>query len=184
MNRRRFLTAELAEGSTPGAMLLFDEADALFGRRGEVREARDRWANVEIAYLLQRIEQHDGVTVLTTNVSHHLDAAFARRMSHRVDFPMPDAALRRALWHRCIPSAAPRYDRGDLRVVGDRFELAGGAIRNAALNAAYAAAADGGVITLRHVVRSTVAELVKAGQAPTRAELGDLAHLLGPSEAS
>jgi ATPase family associated with various cellular activities (AAA) len=165
-----------AEGG--GAMLLFDEADALFGRRGEVREARDRWANVEIAYLLQRIENHDGVTVLTTNVSHHLDEAFARRMSRRVEFPVPDARLRRELWRRSIPAHAPLVDRGDLDTVADRFELAGGAIRTAAVNAAFAAASDGGRIGLGHIVRATVGELAKAGHEPTRAELGDLAELV------
>jgi ATPase family protein associated with various cellular activities (AAA) len=165
-----------AEGA--GAMLLFDEADALFGRRAEVREARDRWANVEVAYLLQRIEGHDGVTVLTTNVSHHLDEAFARRVSRRVEFPVPDARLRRELWHRSIPAQAPLVDHGDLDTVADRFELAGGAIRTAAVNAAFAAASDGGRIGLGHIVRATVGELTKAGHEPTRAELGDLAELV------
>jgi hypothetical protein len=165
-----------AEGA--GAMLLFDEADALFGRRGEVREARDRWANVEVAYLLQRIEGHDGVTVLTTNVSHHLDEAFARRVSRRVEFPVPNARLRRELWRRSIPAHAPLVDHGDLDTVADRFELAGGAIRTAAVNAAFAAASDGGQIGLGHIVRATVGELTKAGHEPTRAELGDLAELV------
>lgn len=173
----KLLDRVLRAAEASGAMLLFDEADALFGRRGEVREARDRWANVEVAYLLQRIEAHDGVTVLTTNVSHHLDEAFARRMSRRVEFPMPDPGLRRRLWSRSIPADAPLLDRSDLDVVGDRFELAGGAIRNAAINAAYAAAADRAAITLPHLVRASVSELVKAGRAPTRADLGDLAAL-------
>jgi hypothetical protein len=168
----------LAAAQVSSAMLLFDEADALFGRRGEVREARDRWANVEVAYLLQRIEDHDGVTVLTTNVSHHLDGAFARRMSQRVEFPMPDARLRRQLWHQSVPTTAPMLDRSDLDTVADRFELAGGAIRTAAVNAAFAAASDGGRITLAHVVRASVGELTKAGRAPTRDELGDLLGLL------
>ena len=171
----------LCAAESSGAMLLFDEADALFGRRGEVHEGRDRWANVEIAYLLQRIESHDGVSVLTTNVSHHLDEAFARRMSHRVEFPVPDAALRRQLWHRSVPAAAPVRDRGDLDTVADRFELAGGAIRTAAVNAAFAAAAEGGGIGLRHFVRASVGELTKAGREPTRAELGELFPLLGES---
>jgi hypothetical protein len=168
----------LRAAQSSGAMLLFDEADALFGRRAEVREARDRWANVEVAYLLQRIESHDGVTVLTTNVSHHLDAAFARRMSQRVEFPMPNATLRRQLWQRSMPIDAPIRDRADLDTVADRFELAGGAIRTAAVNAAFAAAGDGGRIGLRHVVRASVGELTKAGREPTRAELGDLFRLL------
>lgn len=164
----------LRAAESSGAMLLFDEADALFGRRGEVREAKDRWANVEVAFLLQRIEEHDGVTVLTTNVSHHLDEAFARRMSQRVEFTVPDSRLRLALWHRSIPGAAPLADAADLDTVADHFELAGGAIRTAALNAAYAAAADGGPIRLPHLVRASVRELSKAGKTPTRSDLGEL----------
>lgn len=172
----------LRAAEASGAMLLFDEADALFGRRGEVREAKDRWANVEVAFLLQRIEEHDGVTVLTTNVSHHLDEAFARRMSQRVEFNIPDARLRRRLWLTSIPASAPVASPEDLRVVADRFELAGGAIRTAALNAAYAAAAAGASIGLPHLVRATVQELAKAGRTPTRADLGDLGDLVaGPS---
>jgi len=169
----------LRAAAASGAMLLFDEADALFGRRGEVKEARDRWANVEVAFLLQRIEEHDGVTVLTTNVSHHLDEAFARRMSQRVEFAVPDAALRRELWRRSMPAAAPLADPADLGVVADRFELAGGAIRTAALNAAYEAAAEGDRIGLPHLVQATVRELTKAGRAPTRADLAELALLAG-----
>jgi hypothetical protein len=175
----KLLDQVLRSAQTSGAMLLFDEAEALFGRRGEVREGRDRWANIEIAYMLQRIEQHDGVTVLTTNISQHIDEAFARRMSQRVDFPIPDKPLRRKLWQRCVPATAPMSDRADLDIAGDRFELAGGAIRNAALNAAYAAAADDGIITLRHIVRASIGEMIKAGRAPTRADLGDLAGLVG-----
>jgi SpoVK/Ycf46/Vps4 family AAA+-type ATPase len=157
-----------------GAMLLFDEADALFGRRGEVREAKDRWANVEVAYLLQRIEQHRGVTVLTTNLGQNLDVAFARRMGHRVDFAMPDVELRRELWRRSVPTRAPVADEAAFGIIADRFELAGGAIRNAALNAAFAAAQDGRPIELDHLVLATVRELTKVGKAPTRSELADL----------
>ena len=153
------------------ALLLFDEADALFGKRGDVREAKDRWANIEVAYLLQRIERHRGVTVLTTNLGHHIDAAFARRMGHRVEFHPPDARNRRLLWQRCLPERAPLTDAAILDEVADRFELSGGAIRSAALNAALAGAADGGVIEARHIVAATVQELTKAGRAPTRTEL-------------
>ena len=169
----------LRAAEASGAMLLFDEADALFGRRGEVKEAKDRWANVEVAFLLQRIEEHDGVTVLTTNVSHHLDEAFARRMSQRVEFTVPDARLRRTLWLRSIPDAAPLADPADLATVADHFELAGGAIRTAALNAAYSAAADDRPIGLRHLVRAGVRELSKGGRTPTRADLGELGVHLG-----
>jgi hypothetical protein len=168
----------LREAESARAMLLFDEADALFGRRGEVREARDRYANLEVAYLLQRLEAHDGVTVLATNLGNQLDEAFARRLHHRVDFLLPDPSLRRRLWETTQPPALPRAADLDFDVVAERFELSGGAIRNAALNAAYLAAADGGQVTMEHVVRAVARELEKAGRAATRAEFGDLHALL------
>jgi hypothetical protein len=175
----RLLTA--AAGS--GAMLLFDEAEAIFGRRGETHEARDRWANLEVAYLLQRIEEHPGVTVLTTNLGQQLDPAFDRRIGHRVEFALPDAPLRRRLWRDAIPTQAPLDDPADLEAIADRFELSGGSIRNAALNAGYAAAAEVGVprITLAHLVRASVRELAKSGRPLTRSELGPYAALLEPT---
>jgi hypothetical protein len=169
----------LTAAAETGAMLLFDEADAVFGRRGEAHEARDRWANLEVSYLLQRIEWHPGVTVLTTNMAHQLDAAFERRLSHRVEFTLPDAALRKALWHSVIGDEAPLDDPTDLDVVATRFELSGGAIRNAAVNAAFDAAGAGSDrIALRHLVKAVVRELGKGAAAPTRSELGPLAAML------
>jgi hypothetical protein len=168
----------LREAHAAQAMLLFDEADALFGRRGEVREARDRWANFEVAYLLQRLEQHDGAVILATNLGQQLDAAFARRLHRRVDFPLPDAGLRRRLWRAVFPPTAPLARELDLDDVAARFELSGGAIRNAALSAAYLACAESGTIELRHIVRAVARELEKAGRAPTRAEFGELHPLI------
>lgn len=170
----------LGEAVQANAMLFFDEADALFGRRADVKEARDRYANLEVAYLLQRIESHDGVTVLATNLGQHLDSAFARRLHHRVEFPLPDATQRRRLWRRCIPPEAPLADPGDLDRIADRFDLTGGSIRNAALSAAFLAAGEEAMIELRHLALATVRELTKSGRAPTRAELGELQALLPP----
>jgi SpoVK/Ycf46/Vps4 family AAA+-type ATPase len=167
------------EASDAGAVLLFDEADALFGQRAEVHDARDRYANVEIAYLLQRLEAHPGVTILATNLGHHLDKAFARRLHHRVEFVVPDAALRHHLWSVILPEGAPRADDLDLALIAERFELAGGAIRNAALTAAYLAAAANRPISLRDVVRAIARELEKSGTPPTRAEFRELHDLLG-----
>jgi SpoVK/Ycf46/Vps4 family AAA+-type ATPase len=171
------------EASDAGAVLLFDEADALFGQRAEVHDARDRYANVEIAYLLQRLEAHEGVTILATNLGHHLDKAFARRLHHRVEFVVPDAALRRRLWRVVLPLKAPLDDDLDLDLVAERFELAGGAIRNAALTAAYLAAAAGRPIALRDAVRAVARELEKSGTAATRAEFRELYDLLEPDAA-
>ena len=166
------------EATAAGAMLLFDEADALFGRRAEVHDARDRYANVEIAYLLQRLDAHEGVTILATNLPHHLDQAFARRLHHRVEFPMPDAALRARLWRAVLPPQVPLAADLDLDVLAERFELSGGAIRNAALTAAYLAASDGVALSQAHAARAVARELEKLGRPATRAEFGDLhAHL-------
>ncbi len=166
------------EAAAAGAMLLFDEADALFGRRAEVHDARDRYANVEIAYLLQRLEAHDGVTILATNLPHHLDQAFSRRLHHRIEFALPDAPLRRMLWRAVLPAAAPLAGDLDLDLVAERFELSGGAIRNAALTAGYLAAGNGGAIGLVQIARAVARELEKAGRPATRAEFRELYPLL------
>ncbi len=172
----------LTAAASCGAMLLFDEAESLFGRRGETHEARDRWANLEVAYLLQRIEQHPGVIVLTTNLGQQLDDAFDRRIAHRVEFAAPDESLRLRLWGEMFADVAPLADRTDLTVLAHHFELSGGAIRSAAVNAAYSAAADvESVIRLEHLVRAAVRELTKAGAPPTRAELGTLADFIDES---
>jgi hypothetical protein len=124
------------------AVLLFDEADALFGKRSQVSDAHDRYANVEVNYLLQRVEAFDGVVILTTNFEANIDAAFQRRINHSVDFPLPDEAARRAIWERIFPAETPvdGLDYGFL----SSFELTGGAIKNVAVTAALLAADDDG----------------------------------------
>src|SRR5262249_34681757 len=121
-----FRAAELGE-----AVLLFDEADALFGKRSEVRDAHDRYANMEVAYLLQRLERYQGVGILTSNLNGNLDDAFIRRLDCVVEFPLPEEAERRELWQRCLPDTAPRADDVDLDRLARTFKLAGGDIRNA-----------------------------------------------------
>jgi hypothetical protein len=136
---RLFETAE-----TSGAILLFDEADALFGKRSEVRDSHDRFANIEIAYLLQRIETYRGLVILTTNMKSALDRAFLRRIRYVIQFPYPDAAAREKLWRMQFPADAPL---GEVDFAGlARLQLTGGNIRAIALNAAFLAAADGGRI--------------------------------------
>ena len=131
------------EAAGVNGVLLFDEADAIFGKRSEVSDAHDRYANVECAYLLQRMESFDGLAVLATNLRANLDEAFTRRLDVIVDFPMPDAEQRRALWDRCLGAALPRADDLDLDFCAERFELAGGNIRSCAVTAAYLAAEAG-----------------------------------------
>ncbi len=151
---------EAAEASA--AMLLFDEADALFGRRSEVQDAHDRYANLEVAYLLQRMETYDGVAVLSTNLLRHLDDAFARRLTFTVHFPFPDAELRRRLWEGAWPAVAPVGDLDPI-ALADEYLLSGANITNAALHAAHLAAADGGVIGDDHVRGAIALERAKLG---------------------
>ena len=124
-------------------MLLFDEADALFGKRSEVKDAHDRYANIEIAYLLQRMEAYAGVVILATNLRGNMDDAFLRRLDFLVEFPFPDAADRRRLWRGLVPPEAPVADDVDLDVLADRFRLTGGSIRNCSVTAAFMAADEG-----------------------------------------
>ncbi|MFF2324767.1 MULTISPECIES: ATP-binding protein [unclassified Streptomyces] len=152
------------EASDVNAILLFDEADAVFGKRSEVKDAHDRHANVESAYLLQRIESFDGIAVLTTNLRANLDQAFIRRLDVVAEFPMPDARQRLALWDRCLGTAIPRDAELDLDVCAARYELAGGSIRACAVTAAYQAAESGGPIGMEQVVSAVLAEYRKLGR--------------------
>lgn len=161
------------EAATAGSVvLLFDEADSLFGQRTSVTDARDRYANVEVSYLLQRIERWDGFAVLTTNLRQHLDQAFLRRIHVAVEFPAPEVDERRAIWRVALaplPSAVTDEELDDL---AERFELTGGAIRNAALTAAYLAADAGERVTAPLLVRGIGRELEKLGRLRDEAEFG------------
>jgi SpoVK/Ycf46/Vps4 family AAA+-type ATPase len=145
------------------AVLLFDEADALFGKRSEVRDAHDRYANIETSYLLQQMEQYDGIAILTTNLREHLDPAFVRRLQFIVDFPFPDEDHRRRIWQRCLPDDAPHEDGIDFERLGRDFRLSGGSIRNAVLHAAFLAAGEGVPIGMSQLLRAVRREHQKAG---------------------
>ncbi|MCQ3975929.1 MAG: hypothetical protein DPW09_21045 [Anaerolineae bacterium] len=152
------------EAQSSNAILFFDEADAIFGKRSEVRDAHDRYANIEISYLLQRMEAYDGITILATNLRANLDEAFTRRLHFAVDFPFPDAADRRRIWQTLFPLETPRAADLDFGLLAHRFELAGGNIRNILVSAAYLAAADGGQVTMDHLLHGTRRELQKMGR--------------------
>jgi SpoVK/Ycf46/Vps4 family AAA+-type ATPase len=152
------------------AILLFDEADALFGKRSEVRDAHDRYANVEIAYLLQRMEEYDGLAILATNLRHHIDEAFLRRLHVIVDFPFPDAPERLEIWRSCLPRSLPLDDGIDLAALA-QHRLAGGNIRNVVLGAAYLAAQTGRPIGQVEFVAATRRELQKMGKLLTESGL-------------
>lgn len=147
-----------------GAVLFFDEADALFGKRTEVKDAHDRYANVETGYLLQRMETYRGLSVLATNLRSNLDQAFLRRLRFVIDVPFPDEAARRAIWERHIPPRAPT-EKVDLDTLA-RLDLPGGAIRTVALNAASAAAASGTPINMAQLAAAARREFAKLGRLP------------------
>jgi hypothetical protein len=160
------------------AMLQFDEAEGLFGRRGEIRDARDRYANLEVSHLLARLEDHDGPCILTTNLRDNLDPAFLRRFQSVINFPRPDAAARTQLWERLLPPRAPREPDLDIAMIGAAVSLTGGAIHNAALFAAVLAAEDDRPISLQHVAVAVWRETSKDGPRIVPASLGPLAaHL-------
>jgi SpoVK/Ycf46/Vps4 family AAA+-type ATPase len=163
---RIFRAAESAN-----AILFFDEADALFGKRSTVRDSHDRYANIETSYLLQKMEQFEGIAILATNLRGNLDESFTRRLTFVVHFPFPDAAARREIWSRVWSPSAPLSPAACLDFLCDEFELSGGNIKNIALAAAFLAAADGGDITLRHLLRATKREYGKMGKALTDDEL-------------
>lgn len=142
-----------------GAILLFDEADALFGKRSEVKDSHDRYANIEVSYLLQRMEAYHGLAILTTNHKAALDHAFQRRLRFVIHFPFPDTSQREAIWRIIFPRGTPleEIDYGRLA----RLSVAGGAIRNIALNAAFLAAEDGTPVTMTHLLCAAYVEAAK-----------------------
>ncbi|SER93468.1 ATP-binding protein [Actinokineospora terrae] len=156
---RIFTEAERVQG-----VLLFDEADAVFGKRSKISDARDRYANLESAYLLSRLESFGGVAVLTTNLRSNVDDAFTRRLDVVAEFALPDARQREALWDRCLGAAMPRADDIDLTGCARRFELAGGSIRACAISAAYAAAADDRPVAMADLVAAVRQEYRKLGR--------------------
>lgn len=153
-----------AAAENANAVLFFDEADALFGKRSEVKDAHDRYANIEIAYLLQKMEQFDGLAILATNLKQNLDEAFMRRLTFTVNFPFPGEAERLRLWETLWPLRAPRAADVDLAWFAHEFRLSGGNIRNTVLAAAHLAAADGQVVTHEHLMHATRREYQKLGK--------------------
>jgi SpoVK/Ycf46/Vps4 family AAA+-type ATPase len=152
--RRLFDAAEQG-----GAVLLFDEADALFGKRTEVKDSHDRFANIEVSYLLQRMEAYRGLAILTTNFKSALDPAFLRRLRFVVHFPFPDAEHREAIWRTIFPAQAPTDGLRPEWLA--RLDVAGGNIRNIALNAAFLAAETEGPVRMRHLRQAAQAEYAK-----------------------
>ncbi|AFY54257.1 AAA+ family ATPase [Rivularia sp. PCC 7116] len=167
-NLNRIFTA----AANSNAILLFDEADALFGKRSEVQDARDRYANIEVGYLLQKMEEYEGIAILTTNARSNMDEAFERRLRFIIEFQLPDTNHRHLIWQRTFPENAPCSPDLDLEFLAQNFEITGANIRNIALSAAFFAADDGGVIEMVHLVRAMRREYQKMGQILRDKDLG------------
>ncbi|MEW1724986.1 ATP-binding protein [Streptomyces sp. NPDC093109] len=167
-----------SEAAGVNGVLLFDEADAIFGKRSDVKDAHDRYANVESAYLLQRMESFDGLAILATNLRANLDDAFTRRLDLVIDFPIPDAEHRRLLWDRALGDALPRSPSLDLDFCADSFELAGGNIRSIAITAAYLSAESGTPVTMPTLIHAIQREYQKLGRLTLASEFGEYMSLL------
>ncbi|MGZ4852022.1 MAG: AAA family ATPase [Halobacteriota archaeon] len=160
-----------AEASNGNAILFFDEADALFGKRSEIRDSHDRYANTEINYLLQRMEEHEGTIILASNFKRNIDEAFQRRLQFAVEFPFPDEKLRKTIWQHVFPSSAPVDESVDFDFLAT-LKLSGGSIKNVALAAAFLAASDDDIVRMEHIIRATKREYQKMGKLCTAGDFG------------
>lgn len=152
------------EAETSNAILFFDEADALFGKRTEVSDSHDRYANIETSYLLQKMEEYEGIVILATNLRENMDEAFTRRIRFIVEFPFPSVAHRLRIWQAHFPAAAPLSPEIDYAYLAREIQVAGGNIKNIVLNAAFLAAADDGVIAMEHLLHGARREFEKMGK--------------------
>ncbi|HUJ10365.1 MAG TPA: AAA family ATPase [Verrucomicrobiae bacterium] len=159
------LSAVFAAAENSNSVLALDECEAILGKRSEVRDSHDRYANIEISYLLQKMEEYEGVSILTTNLLANLDDAFVRRLAFTVHFPFPDETFRQRIWAGIWPEQTPRAGDLDLGFLARQFKLSGGNIRNIALAASFLAAEDGGIVTMAHVLQATRREFQKMGKA-------------------
>lgn len=172
-NLNRIFTA----ATNSNAILFFDEADALFGKRSEVQDARDRYANIEVGYLLQKMEEYEGIAILTTNLPNNIDKAFERRLRFIIEFTLPDTKNRHLIWQRIFPKNAPCSPNLDLELLAQNFEITGANIRYIALTAAFLAADDGGVIEMVHLIQALRREYQKMGQVLRDKDLGQYVDL-------
>ncbi len=173
----KHLSLIFREAASSNAILFFDEADALFGKRSEVKDAHDRFANIEVSYLLQKMEEYQGIVILATNFRKNIDEAFTRRIHYIIDFPFPSVEYREKIWRGLIPARAPLADDVDFAFLARQFELAGGNIRNVVLSAAFLAADQKSSIHMEHFIRATSRELQKLGKLASRTEFREFYDL-------
>lgn len=158
------------EASSSNAILFFDEADAIFGKRTEVKDSHDRYANIEVSYLLQKMEEYEGITVLASNLRQNIDEAFFRRMQFVLEFPFPDIAYREKIWEKIFPDGAPRSSDIDYTFLAEKLEVTGGNIKNMALSAAFIAAGEEKPIGMRHLILAAKKEYKKLNKSFVKSE--------------
>lgn len=159
------------EAETSNSILFFDEADALFGKRSEVKDSHDRYANIETAYLLQKMEEHEGIVILASNFRKNMDDAFLRRLHFTVEFPLPDDRSRENIWRKTFPKETPIAKDVDFAFLS-KFKLAGGNIKNIVLAASFLAAENSGAVAMEHIIKATRREYEKIGKLFTEADFG------------
>jgi SpoVK/Ycf46/Vps4 family AAA+-type ATPase len=172
------LSRIFAEAETSNAILFFDEADALFGKRSEVKDSHDRYANIEVNYLLQKMEDHEGIVILATNLSKNVDEAFLRRVHFSLSFPFPEKEERLLVWQRVFPAEAPRGGDIDFGFLARRLAVAGGNIKNIAVGAAFLARSENSPIAMRHLLMAAKREFQKIGKLLSKADFGDYHELI------
>ena len=160
-----------SDAQRSGSAILIDEADALLGKRSEVKDAHDRYANIEVAYLLQRMEAYEGLAILTSNMRQNLDPAFVRRLRFMVEFPRPDVGARELIWRFCLPDESHELDQAAFRQLALRINLPGGNLRQITLRAAFIAAAAETRINLEHIADAARAEFAKLGMPPVEIDV-------------
>jgi ATP-dependent 26S proteasome regulatory subunit len=166
------------EAEQSNAILFFDEADALFGKRSEVKDSHDRYANVEISYLLQKMEEHEGVVIMASNLSGNIDDAFLRRMHFTIEFPFPDEVYRLRIWKSMVPKGAPLAEDIDYEFLSRKLKISGGNIKNIIVNAAFLAADDSKIIRMKHVMAATKREYQKMKMVYSQSEFGKYYDLI------
>ncbi|QZY57549.1 ATP-binding protein [Crassaminicella profunda] len=166
------------EAKKSNTILLFDEADALFGKRSEVKDSHDRYANVETSFLLQKMEEHTGITIMTTNYLENIDPAFMRRINYVIHFPFPSENYRKEIWMSIFPEKTPLKNNIDFDFLSNKFELSGGNIKNIAVSSAFLAAHKKEPIGMNHILYSIKHELRKQGKILLKEDFGEYDYFL------
>jgi len=172
------LKAIFDEANKSNVILFFDETDALFGKRSEIKDSHDRYANIEVAYLLQEIEEHEGITIMATNYMKNIDEAFLRRINYIIHFPFPDEKARTKIWGKIFPESAPLSKDVDYGFLARKFEIPGGNIKNIAVSSAFQAASENSEITMKHIIKAAIHEQKKSNKVIVGEDLEEYSDLL------